>query len=120
MHERRAQARFLCADLVNVEWRDASGGTRHSTAILEDISPSGACLQFDRSIPLHSLLHVHHPSGDLEGVVKYCVYRDIGYFVGIHFDAGHRWSKQDFAPDHLVDLAQLERDASGDKRRKPN
>ena len=57
MPERRAEARFLCADLVRVEWCDRLGRTRRSSAVLEDISPSGACLQFEKSVPLDTVLH---------------------------------------------------------------
>jgi hypothetical protein len=121
MHERRAEARFLCADLVAVEWQDASGKTQRIEAILEDISPSGACLQCDRSIPPETALHVLHPAGRLDGAVKYCLYRDIGYFIGMAFDPGHGWSASDFSPDHLLDLSQLmERGIDRSRRRKPN
>jgi hypothetical protein len=35
------------------------------------------------------------------------VYREIGYFVGIEFEAGSRWSKNQFRPQHLLDPRHL-------------
>ena len=43
---------MLCADLVDVQWKDQTGRTRRGVANLEDISRSGACLQVDRPVPL--------------------------------------------------------------------
>lgn len=107
MPERRAEARFLCADLVRVEWCDRVGKARSTSAVLEDISPSGACLQFEKSVPLETVLHVRHSKGELVGRVKYCLFRDIGYFVGVQFAPAKRWSRDAYAPEHLLDLEQL-------------
>jgi hypothetical protein len=43
----------------------------------------------------------------LVGKVKYCVFREIGYFLGIEFEAGSRWSRNDFRPQHLLDPRHL-------------
>ncbi len=98
---------MLCADLVDVKWRDPSGRTRRGVANLEDISLSGACLQMDRPIPLGSELRIAYPSGELAGKVKYCVFREIGYFLGVEFDPGSRWSQRHFRPQHLLDPRRL-------------
>ena len=39
--------------------------------------------------------------------IKYCVFREIGYFLGIEFEAGSRWSQQEFKPQHLLDPRKL-------------
>ena len=52
MDERRSETRMMCADMVEVRWRDRSGKERGAIAILEDISASGACLQVELPIPL--------------------------------------------------------------------
>jgi hypothetical protein len=39
--------------------------------------------------------------------VRYCAYREIGYFVGVQFDPACRWSKAHYRPQHLLDLEQL-------------
>jgi hypothetical protein len=112
MLERRWERRLLCADLVEIEWQDRTGParatTRSTTAILEDISRSGACLQTDVPVPVNGLVRMRHGRKTLEGTVSYCAYRDIGYFAGITFAAKQRWSERVFRPKHLVDPAKLE------------
>ena len=108
MLERRWEHRLLCADLVQVEWRDPAGHTRRTTAILEDISRTGACLQTDVPMPVEELVHVRHGRKTLEGKVSYCAYHDIGYFAGVTFTAKQHWSQRLFRPKHLVDPAKLE------------
>jgi hypothetical protein len=98
---------MLCADLVDVEWRDKNGRIKRTVANLEDISLSGACLQLDLSIPLHTNLRISYPKGELVGRVRYCVYREIGYFLGIEFEPGCRWSQRNFKPLHLLDPRRL-------------
>src|SRR5262249_39574452 len=81
--------------------------TRRSQAILEDISASGACLQLETSVPLGSVVRWHSPKEEFAGVVRYCVYREIGYFTGVQFDPASRWSKAKYRPQHLLDLDRL-------------
>ena len=40
--------------------------------------------------------------GVLVGKAKYSVFREIGYFIGIEFEAGSRWSRNDVRPQHLI------------------
>lgn len=98
---------MLCADLVDIQWKDKNGRTRRTVANLEDISLSGACVQVDLPIPLQTALRISYPKGELQGRVCYCVYREIGYFLGIEFDPGFRWSLRQFRPQHLLDPRRL-------------
>ena len=98
---------MLCADLVEVCWRDGAGKKKKAQAVLEDISASGACLQLDVAVPLSAVIHWRSPKKDFAGVVRYCAYREIGYFVGVQFDPASRWSKAKFQPQHLLDLERL-------------
>jgi hypothetical protein len=107
MLDRRVETRMLCADLVDIQWKDPSGRSRRGVANLEDISLSGACLQVDRPVPLDTPLRISYPSGELMGKVKYCVFREIGYFLGVEFEAGSRWSQRHFRPQHLLDPRRL-------------
>lgn len=107
MLDRRVETRLLCADLVDIEWKDPNGRSRRGVANLEDISLSGACLQVDRPVPLGTALHISYPNGELTGKVKYCVFREIGYFLGIEFNDGCRWSQRSFRPQHLLDPRRL-------------
>ena len=93
--------------MVQVRWRERSGGDRETTAILEDISSSGACLQTEEPVPLGVVIHWDEPKQTFEGYVRYCVYREIGYFVGVQFESSFKWSKKAFKPRHLLDLHAL-------------
>lgn len=107
MQERRIEPRLLCADLVPVEWTDKSGRLRRATANLEDISVSGACLQLDYSIPVSTVIRITYSKGTLEGIIRYCVYREIGYYLGIQFEQGNKWVQRKFRPQHLFDPRRL-------------
>ena len=98
---------MMCADLVEVCWKEPAGRKRKSTALLEDISPSGMCLQFEIPVSIGTIVDVHCPGDKLAGVVRYCVYREIGYFVGVELKPSSRWSRQQFEPQHLLDLEEL-------------
>jgi hypothetical protein len=107
MHNRRAESRMLCADLVDIQWRDKAGRIRRTVANLEDISLSGACIQVDLPIPIDTPLCINYPRGELQGKVCYCVYREIGYFLGVEFEPGIRWSMRQFRPQHMLDPRRL-------------
>ena len=98
---------MLCADLVDIQWRDQNGRLRRGVANLEDISLSGACLQVERPVTLGAAVRINYPNGELAGKVKYCVFREIGYFLGVEFEEGSRWTQQDFKPQHLLDPRRL-------------
>ena len=107
MYNRRAETRMLCADLVDIHWKDRGGRTKRAVANLEDISGSGACLQVDLAVPLQTVVKISLPQGELQGTVRYCVYRQIGYFLGVEFEPGHRWSIRTFRPQHLLDPRRM-------------
>lgn len=107
MHERRSEVRMLCADVVEVSWMDPSGDERRAMALLEDISESGACLQLESSVPLAVEVHWRSPKQEFTGAVRYCVYREIGYFVGVEFEPSSKWNRKVFKPQHLLDLKRL-------------
>lgn len=112
MLDRRVEPRMLCADLVDVRWKDNSGRSKRLVANLEDISLSGACLQVEKAIPLQTVIRITYPKGELRGIVRYCVFREIGFFLGIEFDNGSRWSLRDFQPQHMLDPRRLMRERS--------
>lgn len=107
MDDRRSEIRLLCADMVDVSWDDRLNRHRRATALLEDISRNGACLQFEMPVPLGTSLRIACAQGELEGIVRYCSYREIGYFVGVQFASSNQWSRQQFEPQHLLDLERL-------------
>jgi len=93
--------------MVGLSWKDKSGRAKKSIVNLEDISLSGACVQADAPIPLGTPVRIAYDKGELAGFVKYCVFREIGYFLGIEFDPGSRWSQKHFKPQHLLDPRRL-------------
>jgi hypothetical protein len=107
MEERRTEPRMLCADMVEVKWRAGAVRGRTETALLEDISTSGACLQLDAAVPLGAWIAWNTAGHEFSGRVRYCVFREIGYFVGVEFADGSKWSKNEFEPQHLLDLEKL-------------
>jgi hypothetical protein len=98
---------MLCADMVEVRWNDGAGRARKATALLEDICPSGACLQLETPVPLGADIQWRSPRQQFNGSVRYCVYREIGYFVGVEFASTSQWSKKAYKPLHLLDLDKL-------------
>jgi hypothetical protein len=107
MQERRSEVRMLCADMLEVCWKDQAGRTQKATGLLEDISASGACLQLETAVPLETEIHWESPQQAFTGRVRYCVYREIGYFVGVEFEPESRWSQETYQPQHLLDLRRL-------------
>ncbi len=115
MPERRSNVRMLCADLVEVRWHDERGRSQNATVLLEDIAPSGACLQFEAAVPIGLDVRIRCGSKYLDGIVRYCVYQEIGYFVGVEFAPDSQWSREEFEPQHLLDMREmLESDGARD------
>lgn len=111
MIDRRSEPRMLCADLVDVRWKDHNGRTRRAVANLEDISLSGACLQLETKVPVGAPMRISYDQGEFAGVVRYCMYKEIGWYVGVQFEPGCRWNEREFRPMHLLDPRSLARKA---------
>ena len=107
MLDKRIEPRLLCADLVDVEWKDQDGCIQRDVANLEDISLLGACLQVERPVAVGTECRIAYPSGTLMGKIAYCVFREIGYFLGIEFASGYCWPRRQFRPQHLLDPGPL-------------
>jgi hypothetical protein len=105
---------MLCADMVDVQWKDKAGRLRRTVGNLQDISLSGACFQFDQPVPLQTDMRISYPKGELIGKVRYCVYREIGYFLGIEFEPGSKMVDAAFQA-----AAYARSPAPGDPQRQP-
>ena len=110
MTDTRAHPRMLCSDLVEVFYLDETGHPRRATANLEDISLSGICIQVDQPIPLGAAVHVSHSKGTFQGSVRYCLFREIGYFLSVQLAPDCQWSPDTYSPEHLLDLRTLVED----------
>lgn len=98
---------MLCADMADVTWRVKTAVNHRAIGLLEDISRSGACLQMELAIPVGAEVRWRCRNREFSGRVRYCVYREIGYFVGIELAAACKWSKRTYRPRHLLDLHKL-------------
>lgn len=99
MNERRAEPRFMCSDLVTVELENPG---QTVVANLEDISPSGACLEMQQAVPTGAKMVLDCSGCRFRGEVRYCVFHQTGYQVGLEL-MECKWSKEDYEPKHLLD-----------------
>ena len=107
MQDRRTEPRIMCADILDVCWQDSAGHHGHVTALLEDISGSGACLQLEVPVPAGAEVECGFPYRRFRGRVRYCEYRETGYFAGIEFAPGTRWTRAAYKPGHWLDPSRL-------------
>lgn len=107
MQERRVETRYLCSDLVRLLWSEGPQRERDETVVLENISASGACVQAEDPVAENTLVRLVCRRQEFHGYVRSCSWRDDGYFLGIAFDAGSKWSKAKFKPEHLLDPAEI-------------
>jgi len=105
MKERRAEPRLLCSDLIKVRLEGAEPA--ELMANLEDISTSGAVALFEQAVPPGARLCLLLGRHKFRGRVTHCTHNELGYFVGIRFDAGKKWSRQVYEPKHLLDPMEL-------------
>lgn len=108
MSEKRFDTRSLCADLMTLEWLGDDGSLTTASAVLEDISPRGACLQVESPVPVDVQITLRRGSEWTAPCVPvYCIFREFGYFVGVQFPEGVRWSRGEFEPQHLLELGDF-------------
>jgi hypothetical protein len=107
MRERRSETRLLCAELVEVLWRDSSGREKRRIGNLEDISTDGICIQLEAAPEVGTPIRMLYEHGELSGVVRYTHYRDEGYFVGVELEKDSQWSLTEYVPEHLLDPDDL-------------
>lgn len=98
---------MMCAELVEVRWNDKAGRQHRDVANLEDISLSGACVQLETPVSKGTHITVNYGSGEMPATVRYCLYRDLAYFLGLQFDDGCTWSTKRFRPQYMLDPREL-------------
>ncbi len=102
MKFRRKEDRSLCAELLEICWKDENGRECKEFATLEDISREGLGIGLETEIPIGTDVTVFYPNGKYEGQVRHCRKDALGIIVGIKFSPGYSWSRKDFCPSHLV------------------
>ncbi len=98
----RQEDRELCADLVQVRWRNPSGLEHDELAILEDISSSGACLEIEQPVPQDTVVTLEFATDKCHARVIYCNPENSKFLLGVQFEQGYRWSRRKFKPQHLI------------------
>jgi len=107
MKQQRVEGRFLCADLVRLDWIEADDNLRSEQALLEDISPLGGCVQLEEPVALGSVVMLTVGTTPFYGHVCYCTLRDNGYFIGLRFSNDTIWSAGVIRPQHMTSLEHL-------------
>jgi hypothetical protein len=105
MIERRAELRLWCSDLIEVRLEGAEPA--ELTVNLEDISPSGACVQLEQPVTPGAGICLRLGRHEFQARVVYCIHNEIGYFAGLQFEGGQKWSRQIYEPKHLLDPTQV-------------
>ena len=72
MPKRRSELRLMCSDLVELVVHQAPADERAIAANLEDISPSGACVQIEEGVREGSQVEIIGSAFRLNGTVRYC------------------------------------------------
>ena len=106
MKERRNNNRLLCAELVELIYRDIAGRDCRRVVNLDDMSRAGACVQLEVAIPEGTRVKLRYPGGELSGDVRHCGFRERSYFLGIAFNQDCQWSPG-YLPRHLLDPREL-------------
>jgi len=94
-----------CSDLIHVRLEGA--WPEDLIANLEDISPSGARVQFEQPVPAGTPIVLKLGRRKLRGEVRYCTHTEIGYFAGVQFAPGYKWSREIYEPKHMLDPTQV-------------
>jgi hypothetical protein len=101
--EKRREDRLLCAGLVEVRWTDTSGSACTAFANLDDLSPSGVSLLFDRPLLTGTYVEFTDSEQMVSGDVRHCTQAETGWIAGIRFDPASQWDPGTCPPVHLLD-----------------
>jgi hypothetical protein len=112
MSDKRLSLRYLCADLVKVDWMSADGELHTDSGVLEDICAEGACVEMENQIQLGVMMMITLDRKAFYGRVCHCSYRDYGWFVGMRFSQDTPWSSRVVEPKHLTSLRALAESAT--------
>jgi len=93
--------RYLCSELVKVEWQSETGALR-ATGILEEIWLDGACIQTLAPLPSRTQVWIVANRALFLGTLAECESQPDGYFSRVAFEAQSRWSPRSFRPEHMV------------------
>jgi len=96
-----SRARYLCSELVKVEWQSQAGGF-DAVAILEEIWADGACVQTLQPMQPGARVWIVARRALFLGTLTECRVLDDGYFSRVAFDSECRWSRRSYKPEHMI------------------
>ena len=102
MPEKRSEPRYMCSELVNIRIRHEDQTVQEAVANLEDISPSGACVQLDEAVRLDAEIEIVCSTCRFKGKVRNCRFAGSLYDVGVAFDDPGAWDPSRYEPAHLL------------------
>jgi len=102
-----AQRRYLCSELVEVQWVDEFGQRQELTANLEEIWSRGAQLLMELPVRPGTRLGFKTRGPFFEGRAIRCDADPLGYFVTVAFNRDIRWSPELYRPAHLLDPSKV-------------
>jgi hypothetical protein len=102
MAEKRSEPRYMCSELVNILIRHEDQPVQEAIANLEDISPSGACIQLDEAVRLGTDIEIVCATCRFKGKVCNCRFAGSLYDVGVAFDDPGAWDASRYEPAHLL------------------
>ncbi len=95
--------RNWCSELVSVVRVNRSGTVESIPGNLEEIGEQSALVLTECPVPVGTRLHIACRAHVLRGNTYSCEYHPgLGYFVEIELAPASRWSRNWFAPRHLV------------------
>jgi len=98
--------RYLCSELIKVEWQDETGALR-ATGILEEIWADGACIQTLAAMQPGTKVWIVARCTFFLGTLTECEAQPDGYFSRVAFDPESRWSQRSFKPEHMVNTRMV-------------
>lgn len=94
---------YLCSELVSLQYVDATGRRRRTTANLEEIGPRCASVLVDARIPRGAFTTIETQGQRLLGVVRGAVHEEqLGWFVEVRLAPESSWSLKRYSPEHLL------------------
>jgi hypothetical protein len=102
MVKQQTLERNWCSELVSVV-RVSHGCTESIAGNLEEIGERMALVVTETRIPAGSRVHIACKSHVLRGIAESCRFdRMLGYLIEVRLAPASRWSRDWFAPEHLV------------------
>mgnify|MGYP000862461923 CR=1 FL=1 len=94
---------YLCSELVSLQYVDAAGRQKRTTANLEEIGPNCASLLVEARIPRGARTTIETQGQRLQGYARGAVHEEpLGWFVDVKLSPDSSWSRRRYTPEHLL------------------